>query len=63
VNYPIPPETEAFCWFFFNGCCNSTVPCGIPPVVMFLIAMVVLSGVLFAFSRRFRPEKKEITDG
>jgi len=53
--YPIPPETEAFCWFFFNGCCNSTVPCGIPPFIYVAVVFIACLGVW----RALKSQKKE----
>jgi hypothetical protein len=47
---PIPPETEFFCWFFFNGCCNSTVECGVPPFV-YVVFLIAFLAVIFIIIR------------
>jgi hypothetical protein len=58
--YPIPPETDFFCWFAFNGCCNSTAYCGVPPIAY--VSFIIIA--LFAFievivHRRKQSQKKE----
>jgi hypothetical protein len=57
--YPIPPETEFFCWFFFNGCCNSTIvgtiwnsPCGVPPFIYFIFGFIILFVIWYNLEKK-----------
>jgi len=64
--YPIPPETEFFCWFMYNGCCNSSITmweCGIPPFIYFIAGLPVLVLLYYALKRGLGERKRDSQEG